>query len=236
MRLSFWHDILMAGSSDSIALPAPEVHERTSRCLLFVDRPKSPQTQLLIGQLGVSRSHPDYIAIEMMNLLLGGMFSSRINHNLREVHGYTYGANSQFTYRRGLGPFLISAAIRTDATAAAIGEVLHEIERLRQELATADELAVAREALTRSLISRFDTAGSSSAAISELFVHGLDLHYFRKAMAQVSQVTASDIQRVANAHLDPGSMVVVVVGDDSRIKNEINQLDLGPLYSVGICD
>ncbi len=133
--------------------------------MLVVDRPNSPQTQLLVGQLGISRSHPDFVAVEMMNLLMGGMFSSRINHNLREVHGYTYGANSRFMYRRGLGPFLISTAVRTDATAAAVVEILHEIDRLRQEMATADELAVSGEALSRSLISRFDTAGSSAASI-----------------------------------------------------------------------
>ena len=130
-------------SRDLVALQAPEVKDQSTRQVLIVDRPSSPQTQLLMGQLGVSRSHPDYVAIEVMNMLFGGMFSSRINHNLREVHGYTYGANSRFTYRRSLGPFVISGAIRTDATAAAVAEVFQEIDRFRETLAMPEELAIA---------------------------------------------------------------------------------------------
>jgi zinc protease len=219
-------------SRDLVALQAPEVKDQSSRQVLIVDRPSSPQTQVLMGQLGVSRNHPDYVAIEVMNMLFGGMFSSRINHNLREVHGYTYGANSRFTYRRSLGPFLISGAIRTDATAAAVAEVFHEMDRLRETLAMPEELAIASESLTRLLISRFDTAASSSGSISELFTHDLDPHHFKKILEQISRVRSSDVQRVAKEHLLPESMIVVAVGDATKIESDLSNLNLGPLRCV----
>lgn len=219
-------------SSNFVAPQAPRVHEQTSRCVLIIDRPNSPQTHLLIGQIGAPRNHPDFVPIEMMNLLLGGMFSSRINQNLREVHGYTYRSNSRFAYRRSPGPFLISTAVRTDATAQAVAEIFHEIDKVRRDVASHDEVAAAAEALKRSMISRFDTSGSSAASIGELFIHDLDLHYFRELLAQISQVNAADIRRVAKEHLDPASMVVVAVGDKSKIKTELNQLGLGPVRSA----
>jgi zinc protease len=135
-------------SGDAVHVPVPDPGEPAPSRVLVVNRPGSPQTQLLLGHFGATRGDPDYASIEVMNMLLGGMFSSRINNNLREVHGYTYGARSQFVYRRALGPFLVSTAVRTEATAAALAEVLREIDRLRENPATPEELAIARESLS----------------------------------------------------------------------------------------
>ena len=205
--------------------------ENQARRVVIVDRPGSPQTQLVMGQLGVSRSHPDYAAIELMNTLLGGMFSSRINTNLREVHGYTYGAKSRFSYRRTPGPFVVSAAVRTDATAAAVTEVFGEIERLRETPATNEELAIAKEYLTRSLIARFQTIGSSAGSIGELFVHGMSRNEYETTVEKVSAASLADVQRVAR-HIHPESIVIVAVGDAAKIECELRGLNLGALNVV----
>lgn len=208
-----------------------EPGQTRSQRIVIVDQPRSPQTQLLMGQHGVARSHPDYAAIELMNTLLGGMFSSRINRNLREVHGYTYGAKSNFCYRRSPGPFVVSAAVRTDATAAAVTEVYREIERLRDTPPTPEELAIAKEFLTRSVISRFQTVSSSAGSIGELFVHSLNLNEFQTTVRAISAVSLVDVQRAAKC-LHPESIVTVAVGDASKIDRELVELNLGSVKVV----
>ena len=220
-------------SGNPVTTQPPDVKQRGSRRVIIVDRPNAPQTQLMMGQPGSLRNHPDHVAMELMNLILGGMFSSRINSNLREVHGYTYGANSHFEYRRGVGPFLISAAIQTDATASAVAEVFHEIDRLREALPRPEELTLAGESLARSLTSRFDTAGSSANYISDLFVYDLDRHDLQNALAQIPQVSLMDVQRVAGEQLHPESMVVVAVGDAAKIERDLGKLNLGRVCCIG---
>ncbi len=209
----------------------PEARANRPRRVVIVDRPASPQTQLVMGQVGVARSHPDYVAIELMNMLLGGMFSSRINTNLREVHGYTYGSKSRFFYHRSPGPFSISAAVRTDATAAAVAEVFGEIVRLRETPVTPEELAIAKEFFTRSLISRFQTIAGSAASIGGLFVHGLERDEYQRAVEKVAVAGIAEVQGAAK-HLDPESFVVVAVGDAAKIEHELRDLNLGPLSVV----
>ena len=218
-------------SGSSGISPAADPAENRSRRVVILDRPGAPQTQLVMGQLGVARNHPDYVAIELMNAIAGGMFSSRINTNLREVHGYTYGAKSRFAYRRTPGPFSISAAIRTDATAAAVAEVFREIARLREAPVQQEELAIGKEYLGRSFVSRFQTITSGASSIAELFVHGLDSDEHRKTIGKISAITAPDVQRAAN-YLDPESIVVVAVGDASKIEAGLRELNLGPLEVV----
>jgi zinc protease len=220
-----------SGNATPVSAPSPP--EPIARRILIVDRPTSPQTQLLIGQLGVRRNHLDYVALEVMNALLGGMFSSRINNNLREVHGYTYGANSRFTYQRGLGNFVISGAIRTDATAAAVMEVFHEIDEIRDTLVTADELAVAKESLSRAWTSRFNTISTSADAIRELFIHACDVEEFQKALKQSPTISAADVQRVAHEHLHTEEMIVVAVGDAAKIESDLSRLSVAPVSIAG---
>ena len=228
-RLSETHFGDWSGSRWDKHLPEPRANR--SRRVVIVDRPASPQTQLVMGQVGVARSHPDYVAIELMNTLLGGMFSSRINTNLREVHGYTYGSKSRFSYRRSPGPFSIAAAVRTDATAAAVAEVFGEIGRLRETPVTPEELAIAKEFFTRSLISRFQTIAGSAASIGELFVHGLERDEYQRAVEKVAAAGLAEVQRAAK-HLHPESFVVVAVGDAAKVEHELRELNLGPLTTV----
>jgi zinc protease len=197
-------------------------NQKVGKRIVIVDRPGSPQTQLMVGHSGIDRKHSDFLALEVMNGILGGTFSSRINTNLREVHGYTYGTNSHLVYRKGPGLFLISGQVRTDATAASLVEIFGEVERIRTTIAEPEELANAKEAFTRSLISRFNGNAGCASAFSELFLHELDLSHFRRALSQVNSVGLSDIRRVAQDHLVPENMLVVAVGDAGTIKSQLN--------------
>jgi zinc protease len=200
--------------------------------IVIVDRPGAPQTQLMLGHLGIGRKHSDFLALELMNGILGGMFSSRINTNLREVHGYTYGTNSHLVYRTGPGLFLISGQVRTDATAASLVEIFREIGRMRTTIAEPEELANAKEAFTHALTARSNGNAGCASAFSELYLHELDLSHFRRAVTQINSVGLSDVRRVAQDHLHPENTLVVAVGDAATIKSQLNSsgggLELAP--------
>jgi len=199
------------------------------RRLVLVDRPELPQTVLRLGHVGVPRAHPDFIPIDVMNTALGGLFSSRINRNLREVHGYTYGASSAFASRRGAGPFVVAASVRPDVTADAIREIVHEVDRMRTEQITTTELVTARESITRSLPGLFETTSQAASSVGSLFVHSLPLDHYRTLPARVDAVGVSDVQRVAREFLRLDELVVVAVGDRNRIQRDLEGLGLGPL-------
>jgi zinc protease len=203
------------------------------RRVVVVDRPELPQTVLRLGHVGVPRSHPDFIPIDVMNTVLGGLFSSRININLREAHGYTYGASSAFASRRGAGPFVVATSVRTDVTADAIREIVHEVERIRAEQITTTELVTARESITRSLPGLFETTSQAASSIGKLFVHSLPLDHYRTLPARVDAVSTSDVQRVAREFLRLDEFVVVAVGDRDRIERDLEGLGLGPLEEAG---
>jgi zinc protease len=206
--------------------PAP------ARSIAIVDKPGAPQTFLLAASLGAQRSSPDYVPLEVMNTALGGLFSSRINMNLREEHGYTYGAQSFFNYRRAVGPFLAGGAIRTDVTAPATQELFKELTRIREAELTADELKKAKDSFSKSLVGLFETAGDTSSTIGGQFVFGLPLDYYRELPAQIDKVTAADALRVAKQYINPNATVVVAVGDRAKIEPELKKMDLGPVTVV----
>ncbi len=216
------------------AAGTPPVTECGGRAVVIVDRPGLPQTALRIGHLGVPRAHRDFIPIDVMNTALGGLFSSRINLNLREVHGYTYGASSAFFSRRGPGPFIVATSVRADATAAAVAEIVREVERMRVGELTARELTTARESITRSLPGLFETSSEAASSISQIFVHELPPDYYRTLPARVAAVDAKDVRRVAVEHLRPAELVVVAVGDREKIQPDLEALDLGPMKSADV--
>ena len=213
----------------------PEVSSTLRRHIVIVDRPGANQTMVRIAQIGVPRNTPDYVPLDVMNTALGGLFSSRINLNLREAHGYTYGAGSTFQFRRGPGPFYVSSAVRTDATAAAISEVFKEIDRMRTSQLTAEELALSKDSIARSLAGDFESTGQMVSTSANLFVYGLPLDYYRTLPARIDAVNAADVERVAKQYLNPDSMVVVAVGDREKIAPGLTQLNLGAIdaFDVG---
>jgi zinc protease len=207
----------------------PAITSKPSRRIVIVEKPDASQTVLRIGHIGTSHSNPDYIPIDVMNTALGGLFSSRINLNLREKHGYTYGASSAFAFRRGPGPFLIGTSVRTDVTAPAIIEIMREIEHMRESEVSPEELAVAKDSIARSLPGLFETTPEAASSIGQLFVHSLSMNYFHDLPGQIQKVTAKEVQRVAGEHIKPEEMVIVAVGDRSRIEPELSKLNLGPI-------
>jgi zinc protease len=201
----------------------------TAARLVIVDKPGAPQTELRVALVGVPRATPDYEAIRVMNEELGGLFSSRINLNLREAHGYTYGASSQFVFRRAAGPFLVGSGVRTDATAPAVSEIYKEIRRMRETPMTAEELAMAKDSLVRSLPSAFQTGADVTASTAAIYVYDLGLDYFTKYPARLSAVTADQTKAAAEKYLVPEKLVVVAVGDRAKIGGSLQALRLGAL-------
>ena len=207
--------------------PAGTMLMPTPARVVIVDKPGAPQTQVLVTQIGVPRSSPDYASLSVMNNILGGLFSSRVNLNLREDHGYTYGAFSQFVFRKGPGPFWVNSAVRTDVTAPAVSEIFNELKRIVAAPVTPAELAMGRDALVRSLPSDFETSGSTVGSLANLYVYDLGMDYYSKLPAQVSAVTAENVQAVARKYLAPDRMVVVAVGDRAKIEPGLKKLNLG---------
>jgi len=207
----------------------PTVDMKTSRAIYIVDKPGSPQTFVLTGGLGVPRSSPDYVPIEVMNNALGGLFSSRINMNLREEHGYTYGGFSQFVFRRGPGFFVAGGGIRTDVTASAVSEIFKELSRIRTAPLSAEELKFAKDSFALSLAGRFETSEETANTFGELFTYDLPLTYYANLPAQIATVTSEDVQRVATRYVHPDTAVVIAAGDRAKIEPELKKLDIGPV-------
>ncbi len=205
----------------------PNVTASPSQSVYLVDKPGSAQSMLLAATLGVPRSSPDYAAQEVANATLGGLFSSRINMNLREKNGYTYGAFSFFDYHRAPGPFYILSSVRTDTTDKALTEMLKEVAGMQTSPVTPAELALAKDATARSLAGLFETDTSIVATTDDLFVYGLPLNFYSALPAKVDAVNGADVERMAKEHFVPGKMFVVVVGDRQKIGSGLTSLNLG---------
>ena len=204
---------------------------RRTRAIHLVEKADAPQSELRIGHVGLPRTHPDYFAALVMNMLLGGLFSSRINLNLREAHGYTYGAFSAFDWRRQAGPFVVASAVRSDVTAAAAAEVLKEIERMRSEKVSAEELSLATSYLEGVFPIRYETTAAIARALTAMVVYGLPPDYFDTYRDRVHAVSAPDVLRAARDFLHPEELQLVAVGDPAVIREPLAAIDLGPLQT-----
>jgi zinc protease len=207
--------------------PALRDPETTTARVVIVDKPGSPQTELRVAWIGPARSTPDFLPLQVMNNELGGLFSSRINMNLREQHGYSYGARSFFAFRRNGGPFTIGAGVRTDATAPAVSEIFKEVAGIVAEPVTAEQLRKAKDALANSIPAAFETNQNAVNSFSNIFVYDLGLDYYTRYAQRVNAVTAAQALDVAKKYILPGRLVVVAVGDRSAIEPELRKLNLG---------
>jgi zinc protease len=218
-----------AWSVGEAARPQIGAPETTKARIVIVDRPGAQQTMMRLLQLGVGRATPDYAPLEVMNSELGGLFSSRINLNLREEHGYTYGASSTFVYRRSQGYFGAGGGIRTDATAPAVTEMFKEIRRMIDSPMTAEELALAKDSQSRSLPGMFEASSEAAGVLSEIFLYDLSPDYYAKLPERLSAVTAADAETVAKKYLHPEQMILICVGDRAKIEPELKKLELGAI-------
>jgi zinc protease len=219
------------GSWKGTGKPAPSIGAPRPgpERVLIVDKPSSPQTMLLVAQLGVMRSDPDFEKLNTMNQILGGLFSSRVNLNLREKHGYSYGAFSAVVERRDVGPILVGASVRTDATGASVQEMMNELNGMLSAEVTADELELAKESISRSLPALFETTESTVATVGNLFLYDLKPDYYESLPARLDALTAAEVFEATKRHLKPAEMVVIAVGDRAAIEPQILKLKLAPI-------
>ncbi|GAC1653675.1 MAG: hypothetical protein NVS4B3_16990 [Gemmatimonadaceae bacterium] len=205
---------------------------RHTRAAVLIAKSDAPQSELRIGHLGVPRAHPDFFSLTILNAVLGGLFSSRINLNLRERHAYTYGAHSAFDWRRAAGPFEVSTAVRSDVSAAAAREIVGEIERVRTDEVTAGEISLATSYLDGVFPIRYETTGAIAAALANQELYGLPADYFDSYRARIRAVTAQQVLEVARTHLHPDELQMVVVGDPAVVRVPLETLGFGPLSIV----
>lgn len=201
--------------------PEPRVH--------LVHKAEAPQSEVRVGHVTIPRLHDDYFPVVVMNAILGGLFSSRLNLNLREAHAYTYGAHSAFDWRRASSPFEISTAVETAVTADALREIVHEFARIRSEPVSEAELSLAVSYLVGVFPIRFETTAEVAGGLANVEIFRLPSNYFDVYRDKVQAVTAQDVLRVAQTHLDPARLQVVVVGDAEAIRGPIEALGLGPV-------
>jgi zinc protease len=202
------------------------------RLVRLVHRPGSVQSEIRIGHPGLPRRIPDYHALSVMSAILGGLFNSRLNRNLREDKGYTYGAGAGFDLRRAAGPFAARAAVNTDVTVPAITEMLRELEGMRDEPVAADELAAGRDFLVGVFPLRFETPGPVVGAIAGLVVHDLPDDELTRYRPQIEAVTIDDVHRVAREHLHVDRAGIVLVGDADAIAADLEKAQFGRLEVI----
>jgi zinc protease len=196
--------------------------------LSIVPRPKAPQSELRIGQVAAARGTPDYHALVTANMVLGGQFTSRLNLNLREDKGFTYGVRTAFEFRRGPGPFVLQAGVQTSATAESIAESIAEIAALATTRPiSADELRLASAALTRGYARNFETADQIARAVTQLALYDLPDTYFAEFVPKIEALTAEQITEAMARHLHAAHLTTVIVGDHEAIAADLPALGLG---------
>jgi zinc protease len=224
-----WRPTAAAGRHAAIPPPSP----LQQRQPVLVDKSEAEQSQIRIGWVGVARSTPDYFPLLVLNTVLGGSFTSRLNQNLREVHGYAYGASSAFDMRLSSGPFVAAAGVQTDKTAEAVREFFNELNAIRQPISD-EELARAKNYIALGLPSEFETATDLSRRLEEMVIYGLPDDYFERYVSNVMAVTGESVRRAAEKYIHPSESVVVVVGDRKMIEAGLRALNLGALRVMSV--
>jgi zinc protease len=201
--------------------------------IVIVDVPGAEQSQIRIGRVGVGRDTPDYFVLQILNTILGGSFTSRLNQNLRETHGYSYGAGSRFDMRLAPGPFFAAAGVQSDKTAEALTEFFNELNGILKPV-TQEELTKARNYVALGFPSEFESTSDLSARIEELIVYKLPDNYFEQYVPRIQAVTSAEVQKAAARYIQPAQFVVVVVGDRASIEPRIRALKLAPVRTLSV--
>ena len=228
--------LAVRGSAAPSAPSSPEIPVSASAIdrpiVRLYDRPGSVQSEVRIGHVGLARRVPDFHAVQVMAAILGGLFNSRLQLNLREDKGYTYGVGAGFDMRRGAGPFAVRTAVQTAMTVPAIAESIKELERMRDTLVTDAELAAARDYMVGVFPLRFETPGAVVGAIGGLFVNGLPDDELARYRGLVEAVTAQDVQKAAGDHIHTDRLAIVLVGDADAVAADLEAAGLGELEVI----
>lgn len=205
-----------------------EPPKASTTTIYLIDKPGAAQSSFRIGAVGVPRSTQDYFALTVMNTILGGSFTSRLNQNLREARGYTYGAGSRFDMRRAAGPFTASAEIVSAKSDSALIEFMKELNNIRQTV-PADELSRAKRYLQLQLPENFETTQQIAAALVPVALYGLPLDYYNNYVQNIEAITQADVARVAQQYINPSSLAIVIVGDRKTIEQALKSTNVGPI-------
>ncbi len=215
-----------AGPERSAVQVEPRSRERR---IVIVDRPDAVQSEIRIGHVGQPRSTPDYFPLLVFNTILGGAFTSRLNLNLRERHGFTYGVRSGFSFRRGAGPWTVSTAVGTEVTADAVREAVGEVEGLLNDGPTQEEVEASRDYMAGVFPLRLETTGQIASRIAELIIYDLPEDYHATYRDRIRQVTRDQALDAARRCIRPEEITVVVGGDAAAVRGPLEELGLGPV-------
>lgn len=207
--------------------PAPAAPPRQQ--VVYVPKAGLDQTVVVLGRPGVAAGHPDEYPLELATTVFGGFFGSRLNMNLREDKGYSYGAGASADARLGVGPLTASSAVRADVTGPALTEFFHEMKGIRERPITEKELEAAREGLIRAIPGEFETVEGLGASAAQLFFLRRPMDEYARTVEGLEKATPAEVQRVAEAYLGPDAMQVVLVGDPEVIQKQVEPLELGKL-------
>jgi predicted Zn-dependent peptidase len=213
------------------ARAASAARKAATRRIYLIDRPDAPQTEIRVGAIAAARDTPDYFPIQVLNTILGGAFMSRLNQNLREEHGYSYGAWSYFDMRKAPGPFVAQAGVQSDRTVESVREFLNELGGTHEPV-PADELTRARDLQALGLPAAFETTGGMAGNLATLVIYDLPETFFTEYVARVEAVTAEDVRRAASEHLQTDRLTIVIVGDRKTIEQPLRQADVGAVEIV----
>ena len=217
------------------SVTVPEVAQVAEREILLVHKPEAAQSEVRIGRVGVARGTEDYYALVVLNTILGGSFTSRLNQRLREEKGYTYGAGSSFAFRPFPGPFTAQAAVQTAVTDSALYWFMRELTRILEPVPE-DEVARARNYVALRYPGAFQSVAQVAGQLEAVWLYGLSGDYFNTFVPRILDVTAADVQQVARRYIDPARIAIVIVGDQSRIEQGVRGLNLGPMRVLSIED
>ena len=224
-----------AKGGDKPSFNYPQLPELQPAKIYLVDKPGAAQSVVNIGLPGPPRNTPDYFALQVLNTILGGQFQSRLNANIREQKGYSYGVNSAFNYGKGPGPFRAGGSIVTAKTDAALIEFMKELRGIVGEKPiTDDELKSAKESLIQGLPQRFASVNAISQAITTLTVQGLPEDYYQSYAKNVAAITKEDLARVAKQYIDLGHLAIVIVGDRAQVEEGLKATSIAPITMLDL--
>ncbi|MBV9493841.1 MAG: insulinase family protein [Acidobacteria bacterium] len=201
--------------------------------IYLIDRPTAVQSEIRVGHIGVPRSCEDYFPLSVMNAILGGVFNSRINLNLRERHGYTYGARSQFSFRRQAGPFVVAAPVRNEVTRESVHEILEELRHIRVGEVDDHELNDVKSYLMGVFPATVQSASDVAGRLVDMELYGLPENYFDMYRESINAIDKPTIARVAHKYIDPDRALIVIVGNAGQIRESLGGFGY-PIHELDI--